>query len=119
MIIYLDFEVVRFWKYFRVKLRLFPYKNPQNMVKQQILDKINYCKIPFGALDQANNDNNTTNSIVLQTIGGIYLLSLDKIQGGHVIFHLHSHIVIDRRNIIEIPIPKAINKHIEEKNSRT
>ena len=36
-----------------------------------------------------------------------------KIQGGHDIFDIHSHRVITKRNVIEIPIPEAIIKHIE------
>ena len=51
-------------------------------------------------------------------IDRIYPRSLDKIQGGHNIFHLHSHIVITRWKIIEIPIPKATIKHIEEISGR-
>ena len=50
----------------------------------------------------------------LRTMDGIYLRSLDKIQGGHEMFDLHSHRVNTRRKIIEIPILKAIIKHIEE-----
>ena len=39
---------------------------------------------------------------------------MDKIQSGHDIFDLHSHRVITGGNIIEIPINKAIIKHIDE-----
>ena len=49
-----------------------------------------------------------------RTIDVIYLQSLDKIQGGHAIFDLHSHRVIKRRKIIEITIPREIIKHVEE-----
>ena len=54
------------------------------------------------------------NSNVLRNINKIYLQSLDKIQGVHEVFDMHSHIVITRRKIYKIPINKAIIKHIEE-----
>ena len=50
----------------------------------------------------------------MHTIDGIYLLSLDKIQGGRYIFDLKIHRVIRRQKIIEIPLPKVRIKHIEE-----
>ena len=37
---------------------------------------------------------------------------LGKIQVRDEIFDLHSHIVMTRKKIIEIPIPKEIIKHI-------
>ena len=70
--------------------------------------------IIFGVFFQSNNYNNPTNSDVSQTIDGLYLQSFDKIQYGHAIFDLHSHRVITRWKIIEIPITKTIIKHIEE-----
>ena len=39
---------------------------------------------------------------------------MDKIQGVHEIFDIHSHTFITRRKLIEFPIPKTITKHIEE-----
>ena len=39
---------------------------------------------------------------------------MDKIQGGHEIFYLHSHIVITIWKIIEITIPKELIKQIRE-----
>ena len=48
----------------------------------------------------------------MHTIDEIYLQSLDRIQGGHDIFDLHSSRAIKRWKIIEILIPKAIVKHI-------
>ena len=54
----------------------------------------------------------------MQTNNGIYLISLDKIKGGREIFDPHSHRIIKRRNIIEISIPKAIVKYIEEIDAR-
>ena len=50
----------------------------------------------------------------MHTIDKIYLQSLDRIQGGHEIFDLHSHRVIKIRKMIEITILRAIIKHIEE-----
>ena len=50
----------------------------------------------------------------MRKVDGIYQQSLGKIKGGHDIFDLHSHRVITRRNIIKIPISKAIIKYIEE-----
>ena len=38
---------------------------------------------------------------------------MDKIQGVHDIFDLHSQKVIKRQKIIEIPIPEKIIKQIE------
>ena len=67
---------------------------------QQALDCNENFTIPFGAFVQANNDNNLQNSNVLQTIEGIYLKSLDKIQGGHEILYLQSQIFITRWKII-------------------
>ena len=70
------------------------------------------CTIPFWAFDQANNDQNMKNPNVSRKFDGIYLRSLDRIQGGHDIFDLHSSRAIKRWKIIEILIPKAIVKHI-------
>ena len=114
IIIYLDFEVVIILNHFPVKGGLSPYYSPQNIVDQKPLDYKKYFKIPFGSFVQVNNYNNPTNSNILRKIYGIYLQSLDKIQGGHEIFDLHSQRVITRWNIFEIKIPKAIIKHIEE-----
>ena len=48
----------------------------------------------------------------LQTIEGTYNNWI-KIQGVHEIFDLHSHRVITRWKIIEIPINKEIIKHVD------
>ena len=58
---------------------------------KQPLEYNKHCTIPFGAFAQENNDNNPKKSRVLQTIDGIDLQTLDNIQGGHEIFHPHSH----------------------------
>ena len=113
MIEFLDFEVVRKFDNFLVKEVLSPFYSPQTIAVQQILDYNKHCTIPFGAFVQANNENNTTDSNVLCTINGVYLGSLDKIQGVHEIFYLCSLRVITRRKIIEIKIPKETIKHIE------
>ena len=76
------------------------------------------CTITFVAFVQANNDNNPKKSDFLQKIDGIYLILFDKIQGRHEIFDLRNHIVITRRNNIEIPIYKEIIKHIDEMAAR-
>ena len=99
---YLDFKVFRKFNYFPVKGDLSPYYIHPAIMDQQTLDYNRHFKIPFGAFVQAKNAN-----IV------IYLISLDKIQGGHEIFDLHSHRVITIWKIIEVTIPKAIIKQIE------
>ena len=114
MIRYLAFEVVRKLICFAVKGRLSPYYIPQTIGDEQTLDYNKRCRIPFGAFTQSSNENNPTSSNNLHTINGIHLRSLDTIQGGHEIFDIHSHRFITRRKIIEIPIPKAMIKHIEE-----
>ena len=63
---------------------------------KQALNYNKHSTIPFGAFVQANNDNNLKNSNVSQKIEGIYLKLLDKIQGGHEILYLQSHIFITR-----------------------
>ena len=80
---------------------------------KQPLDYNKHFTIPFETLVQANNDNNPTNSNVSWKIDSIYLQSLDKIQRVHEIFYRHIRIFITRGGVVEIPIPKAIIKHIE------
>ena len=58
---------------------------------QQPFDYNIHFIITFGAFIQENNDNNPKKSNVLRTIDGIYLQSLDKIQGRHDIFDIHIH----------------------------
>ena len=53
-----------------------------------------------------------------QKIYGIQLWSLEKIQGGHDIFDPHSHGVITRRKIIEIPITKTIINNVDKMAAR-
>ena len=68
---YLDFEVVRKLNYFPVKGGLSSYYSPELIVDKRTLDYNKHCKTPFGAFVQAKNDNNPTNSNVLQTIDNI------------------------------------------------
>ena len=96
MIIYLSFEVVTKLNYFPVKGGLSPYYIPRTTVDQKPLDYNKDCIILFGELFQLNNDSNLKNSNVSQKIEGIYLKLLDKIQGGHEILYLQSHIFITR-----------------------
>ena len=58
MIRYLDFEVVRKLNYYPVKGGLSPYYSPQNILDQQPLDYKIHFTTTFGALVQANIDNN-------------------------------------------------------------
>ena len=81
-------------------------------MNQKLLKYKKYFTIPFGEIFQENNDNNPKNSNVMRRFYGIYIRSLDKIQGGHKIFDPHRHRVITRHKIIEIPMHKAIIKHI-------
>ena len=58
MIRYLDFEVVRKLNYFLVKVGVSPYYTPITIVDKQTLGYKIHRTIIFGALYQANNDNN-------------------------------------------------------------
>ena len=115
---YLDFEVVIKLNYFPVKGSLSPCYSAQTVLDQQPLKYKTNFKIPFGKFIQGNNDNNPTSSNVSQTIDGIYLQSLDKIQVGNEIFDLHSHIVITRWKILENKIAMSIIKNIKEMETR-
>ena len=69
---------------------------------QQPLDYNKHFTIPFVAFFQENNENNPKKYYVSRTIDGVYLQSLDKIQGGHDIFDLYTHRFITRQKLIEI-----------------
>ena len=97
---YLDFEVVIELNCFPVKVGLSPYYIPWTLVYTQPLYYNTHFTIPFGVFSQASNEKTPKNSNVSRTIDGIYLRSLDNIQGGRDIFYLNSQTVITRRKII-------------------
>ena len=78
MIRYLDFEVVKKLNYSPFKGVLPPYYIPWVIVYQQPWEYNKKITIPFGSFVQSKNDNNPTNSNVLQKIDGICIGSLDK-----------------------------------------
>ena len=108
MIIYSDFKIVSKLNYLQVKGGLSPYYNPLTIVEQHHLDYNIQFTITFGSFVQANNNNNMTNLMFLQTVDDIYLRSLEKIQGKHEIFDIHSHRFIMRRKIIKVPIIREL-----------
>ena len=86
--------------YFTVKEYLSPYYSPKTILDQQPLYYNKHDTLPFGWCVQENNDKNPKNSNVLWKIDGIYLQSLDKIQGGNEVFYIHSHRIITRGEIV-------------------
>ena len=66
---------------------------------KQPLEYNKHYNITFRAFVQENNDKNPINSIVLWEIDGVYLQSLDKIQGVQEILYIHNHRVITRKEI--------------------
>ena len=68
----------------------------------------------FGTYVQALQENNPTNTTNPQTIGCIYLDSLDKENQGYELLNLTTNKVITHRRITEIPATDLVISRVEE-----
>ena len=107
-------ECVKRLNFFPVQGGISPYHSPRTIIEKRPLDYQVHCKFAFGALVQANQDLEQTNTNESRTIDGLYLGPIDNLQGGHKILDIHTHRVVTRRKVIPIPVTKLVIQHIED-----
>jgi hypothetical protein len=89
-------------------------ESPREMIiGHQVLDIKMVCKIPFGAYAQVHDNNDTTNTMIQRTTGGINL-GPSNMNGSFKFLSLETGGIIVRRSWTELPVPNNVIMRVEE-----
>ena len=114
MVIRAASECVKWLNTFPPKGGISPQYSPRAIILGRPVDYDKHCKVKCGAYVQAYNDNNPTNTTKERSIDGIFLKSLDNIQGGYEVLDLKTGQPTTRFHVDELPMPKEVIARVEQ-----
>ena len=88
--------------------------SPRTIITGRTIDYDKHCKIPFGQYVQAVTQNEPSNTPLERTIDGIYLRTLDNIQGGYEVLNLKTGKTITRHKVYQVPVTPGVIKRVEQ-----
>ena len=92
--------------------------SPRTIITGHHIDYEKHCKISFGSYVQAFTQNNPTNTVEERCIDGIFLRTLENIQGGYEVLNLKTGQNITRHKVTVIPTPPEVIQRVEQLASR-